>query len=66
MAKKIEYIEDVPEFESLYAVRSQIDELIRSLTALTQGHDVAQRATDLVGTVDELRDSIYKMVTIQD
>lgn len=61
-----QYIEEVPNFETMYQVRKEIDDLIQGMESLIQGHDVVQRATDLDTMAQNLYNSVHRMVTVTD
>ena len=60
------FIEDVPHFEALYRLRSMVDEVTSSITGLSQGHDVPQRALDLLSSIEELHEEAKLLLIEED
>lgn len=60
------FIEEVPSFDAMADFREELKSAMQMLTALSEGHDVCQRASDLFYQIQHLKSQAKKMLIEED
>lgn len=59
---QLHLIKDVPTFNELVEVYNEIEDLSGTFRGLTEGHDVPQRALELMEHAEQVREKVLKLI----